>query len=166
VRYPTVLLERMVFGADTPYEARLATEPTEGRRVLAPEIAAAARRVLADVVERGTARSLGAALQQGDGPRHHVAGKTGTGDHRHETYGPGGRLIQSRVVSRAATFAFSIDDRFFGTITAYVPGPPAGQYEFTSALPVRLLQLLLPALAPVLDAPPMPAPARTAAAAR
>lgn len=164
VRYPTVLLERMVFGADTPYEARLVADPAEGRRVLAPEIAAAARRVLADVVERGTARSLGAALQQDGLPRHHVAGKTGTGDHRYETYGPGGRLIQSRVVSRAATFAFSIDDRFFGTITAYVPGPPAGQYEFTSALPVRLLQLLLPALAPVLDAPPLPATARAAAA--
>ena len=34
----------------------------------------------------------------------------------------------------------------------------AGQFEFTSALPVRLLELLLPALSPVIDNPPNPSP--------
>ena len=88
-----------------------------------------------------------------DGGRHVVGGKTGTGDHRFETYAPGRRLIESRVVNRAATFVFQIDDRFFGNLTAYVPGREAARYQFTSALPVRLFGLLLPALAPVLDAP-------------
>jgi len=55
-------------------------------------------------------------------------------------------------VERAATFAFLIDDRFFGTVTAYVAGPKAAQYEFTSALPVRLLGILLPTLSPLIDA--------------
>ena len=154
LRYPTTLVERVTLAPATPFEVRLGATPAEGRRALAPEVAAAARRALADVVERGTARRLGEARAQGAGPPHRIAGKTGTGDHRHETYGRGGRLIESRVVSRAATFAFAIDDRFFGTVTAYVPGLVAGQFEFTSALPVRLLELLLPALSPVIDSPP------------
>ena len=37
-------------------------------------------------------------------------------------------------------------------MTAYVAGPKAAQYEFTSALPVRLLGILLPALSPLIDA--------------
>lgn len=57
-------------------------------------------------------------------------------------------------MNRVATFVFLIDDRFFGTITAFVPGAEAAQYEFTSGLPVRLLGALMPALAPLLDAPP------------
>jgi hypothetical protein len=58
------------------------------------------------------------------------------------------------VVNRVATFVFLIDDRFFGTITAFVPGAAAGaQYEFTSGLPVRVLGALMPTLAPLLDAP-------------
>ena len=47
-----------------------------------------------------------------------------------------------------------IDDRFFGTITAFVPGAQAAQYEFTSGLPVRLLGALMPTLAPLLDGTP------------
>ncbi|MET0849496.1 MAG: transglycosylase domain-containing protein [Candidatus Rokuibacteriota bacterium] len=165
IRLPTVLVERLTVGAGTPYEARLARIPAEGRRVMAPEVAQTVKRALADVVEQGTARSLGEALR-GDGRARHVAGgKTGTGDHRYERYGAGGRRIDSRVVSRAATFVFAIDDRFFGTVTAYVPGRAAGSYEFTSALPVKLLGGLLPALAPVLDAPlAAPRVAATAAA--
>jgi membrane peptidoglycan carboxypeptidase len=162
IRSPTVLVEGMHFGAGTPYETRLGRAPAEGRRVLAPEVAAAVRGALTDVVEQGTARSLGEALRREAGGPRVVGGKTGTGDHRYETYGPRGRLIESRVVSRAATFVFMIDDRFFGTVTAYVPGPGARQYEFTSALPVRLLRILLPVLAPLLDSP---APA-TASGAR
>ena len=63
-------------------------------------------------------------------------------------------LIESRVVNRVATFVFMIDGRFFGTLTAYVPGQQAAQYEFTSGLPVRLLGYLMPTLAPLLDSPP------------
>ncbi|HSL49914.1 MAG TPA: hypothetical protein VK878_12675, partial [Candidatus Deferrimicrobiaceae bacterium] len=47
---------------------------------------------------------------------------------------------------RAATFVFMLDDRYFGTVTAYVPGPEAGRFHFTSALPVRVTGLLLPTL--------------------
>ena len=104
------------------------------------------------MVAQGTARGLLDFLRR-DGKGHVVGGKTGTGDHRFETYAPGRRLIESRVVNRAATFVFQIDDRFFGNLTAYVPGREAARYQFTSALPVRLFGLLLPALAPVLDAP-------------
>ena len=149
VREPVVLVERLQFAAGTPYETRMGRAPAQGRAVLAPEVAAVAKRALLDVVEQGTARSL----REAAGGRV-IGGKTGTGDHRYETYGPGGRLIQSRVVSRAATFVFEIEDRFFGSVTAYVLGPEAGQYEFTSALPVRLLRLLLPALSPLIDAEP------------
>ncbi len=41
-------------------------------------------------------------------------------------------------------------------MTAYVAGPKAARYEFTSALPVRLLGILLPALSPLIDAAPTP----------
>jgi membrane peptidoglycan carboxypeptidase len=130
---------------------------------MSPEVAAVVRGAVVDVVEKGTARGLNAALQRDRGPRHIVGGKTGTGDHRYETFAPGGRLIESRVVERAATFVFLIDDRFFGTVTAYVAGPTAARYEFTSALPVRLLGILMPALSPLLDSPPTPSlPTRTA----
>jgi hypothetical protein len=80
-----------------------------------------------------------------------VGGKTGTGDHRYEIYGPGGRLISSRVVNRTATFVFTIGDRFFGTITAFVSGPEAGNYTFTSSLPVQLLKVLAPKILPIVE---------------
>src|SRR5260221_4768890 len=123
---------------------------------------------IVDVDEKGPARGLNPALQRGDGSRHIVGGKTGTGDRRYETFAPGGRLIESRVVERVATFVFEIDDRFFGNVTAYVAGPTAARYEFTSALPVRLLGILMPALAPLIDAPPKPParPARASSTAR
>ena len=163
--YPTVLIDRVDFAADTPYETSLTRSEVAGERVMAPEVAAVVRRSVVDVVEQGTARGLNPALQREDGHRHIVGGKTGTGDHRYETFAPGGRLIESRVVERAATFVFLIDDRFFGTVTAYVAGPTAARYEFTSALPVRLLGILMPALAPLIDAPPTPSPpARSARA--
>ena len=56
---------------------------------------------------------------------------------------------------------FFLGDRFFGTITAYVPGTIAGTYHFTSALAVQLLKALEPQLDPLLEEPageaaPMP----------
>ena len=150
--YPTVLVERLAFAAGTPYEARLLRRAEgTGEQVMAPEIALVVRRALVDVVERGTAQSLRGAIQRPSGDSYVVGGKTGTGDHRYETFAPGGRLIESKVVERAATFVFLIGDRFFGTITAYVAGRQAAQYEFTSALPVHLLGILMPTLSPLLD---------------
>jgi membrane peptidoglycan carboxypeptidase len=149
--YPTVLIDRLDFAADTPYETSLTRSEVAGDQVMAPEVAAVVRRSLVEVVAQGTARGLNAALRHEGRGHHVVGGKTGTGDHRYETFAPGGRLIESRVVERAATFVFLIDDRFFGTMTAYVAGAQAAQYEFTSALPVRLLGILLPALVPLID---------------
>ena len=42
-------------------------------------------------------------------------------------------------------------DRFYGTITAFVPGEKAANYGFTSGLPVQLLKQLAPVLMPLLD---------------
>ncbi|MGZ8265612.1 MAG: hypothetical protein ACXW2I_15900, partial [Burkholderiales bacterium] len=58
---------------------------------------------------------------------------------------------KSRAVSRTATFVFYIGDRYFGVITAYVPGQTAQNYNFTSALPVQILKNLAPELNPYLD---------------
>jgi membrane peptidoglycan carboxypeptidase len=154
--YPGILIDRLDFAANTPYETSLARSEVAGEQVMAPEVVAAVRRSIVEVVEQGTARGLMPALAHGVGARHVIGGKTGTGDHRYETYAPGGRLIESRVVERVATFVFMIDDRFFGTMTAYVAGPKAARYEFTSALPVRLLGILLPALSPLIDSAPEP----------
>jgi hypothetical protein len=55
-------------------------------------------------------------------------------------------------VNRSATFVFSIDDRFFGTIIAYVPGAQAAGYDFTSGLPVQLLKVMGPKLMPLINA--------------
>ena len=51
-------------------------------------------------------------------------------------------------MSRAATFVFFLGYRFFGVVTAYVTGPEAARYEFTSALPVQVLKRLAPVLTP------------------
>jgi hypothetical protein len=41
------------------------------------------------------------------------------------------------------------EDRFFGVVTAYVSGPLAARYEFTSSLPVQVLKVLEPAPRPL-----------------
>jgi cell division protein FtsI/penicillin-binding protein 2 len=113
---------------------------------MAPAVAAVARRAIAEVVEQGTAKRLRGAFKRPDGSPMDVGGKTGTGDHRYEVYGRGGQLISSRVVSRSGTFVFFVGERHFGTLTAYVRGPEAAKYSFTSALPVQILKALVPAL--------------------
>ena len=151
VRYPAQLVQQLHFAADTPYETEFVALPGEGRRVLAPEVAAVVRAALVDVVQNGTARALQRYTTKAAGGSYLVGGKTGTGDHRFEVYASPGRLISSRVVNRVATFVFLIDDRFYGTITAFVPGEQAAHYEFTSGLPVRLLGALMPTLYPLLE---------------
>ncbi len=150
VRYPQVRFQSLHFAAGTPYETLLERPATSGERVMAPEVAAAARSALIDVVERGTAQRLKGAYRGSNGSPLVIGGKTGTGDHRREVYGRGGRLIASRVVSRSATFVFFLGERFFGTITAYVAGPEAARYKFTSGLPVQVLKSLAPTLEPLL----------------
>ena len=65
-------------------------------------------------------------------------------------------------VSRTATFVFFVGERWFGVITAYVPGATAQNYNFTSALPVQILKNLAPELNPYID--PMNAKACAGAA--
>ncbi|MGZ8188728.1 MAG: hypothetical protein ACXWTN_08220, partial [Methylosarcina sp.] len=65
----------------------------------------------------------------------------------------GHRLIESKFISRAATFAFFLGDRFFGVMTAYVAGDEAEKYHFTSSLPVQIIKFLKPTLSPLLNRP-------------
>ncbi|MDZ4804933.1 MAG: transglycosylase domain-containing protein [Candidatus Eisenbacteria bacterium] len=152
LRLPLTRIEAMHLAAGTPYEIRYEQRPVTGERVYPAELARVVRTALFDVVENGTARRAYGAFKTKDGEIIPVGGKTGTGDHRYDTYAPGGRLIESRVVNRTATFVFLIGDRFFGTLTAYVAGPKAAGYAFTSSLPVQILKTLAPALEPLITA--------------
>ena len=163
VRQPTVLLDGLDFATGTPYETRMGRAEIPPSQVIAPEIATVVRGALTQVVEGGTARGLRPALAAPGGSVHAAGGKTGTGDHRYFVYGKNGSVVESRVVSRAATFVFMIDERYFGVVTAYVPGPEAARFHFTSALPVRIVALLMPTLEQ-LARPPAADRARTAAA--
>jgi hypothetical protein len=151
VRLPTARIEELHFAADTPYETVMRRAAEQPERVMKPEVAATLKRALTDVVEHGTARRLRGAFTLRDKTALAVGGKTGTGDNRIEVFGAGGQLVRSRAVSRTATFAFFIGDRYFGAITAYVPGQTAQNYNFTSALPVQILKNLAADLNPYID---------------
>ena len=155
VRYPTRRINRLHFAAGTPYETVF--EPAIGRteRVLPEEVADVVKETIIGVVEKGTARRVKGAFKTAAGDTVILCGgKTGTGDHRFEVFGAGGKLISSRIVNRTATFAFVIGDRWFGTVVAFVPGKNAENYKFTSALPVQILKILAPSLMPVINSVP------------
>ncbi|MBI3283703.1 MAG: penicillin-binding protein [Burkholderiales bacterium] len=155
LRKPSQRIATLHFAAATPYETVLAHgRHTAGEPVLAPEVARVVAAALREVVAQGTARRARAAFTARDGSNIAVGGKTGTGDQRFDVFGAGGRLLESRYVNRSATFVFNIDQRFFGSMTAYVHGPQAKNYDFTSALPVQLLTLLAPSLMPLLEPAP------------
>ena len=158
VRLPAANLQSLHFADGTPYQTDAVFNPQTPERVVAPEIAAIVKRSLSGVVERGTGTRVKNAFTAADGTRMTVGGKTGTGDNRFDKFAPGGRLIESRAVDRTATFVFYVGDRFFGTVTAYVRGPEADKYHFTSALAVQLLKSLAPDLQPLINTPPAPAP--------
>ena len=132
--------------------------------MISPEVARIVADAIRGVVSDGTAKRVKSAFVAADGNIIAVGGKTGTGDQRFDVYGAGGRLIESRFVNRSATFVFNIGERFFGSMTAYVHGPDAAHYDFTSALPVQLLVVLAPTLMPMID-PEAAAKQRLAAAA-
>lgn len=151
VRRPTQRVGALHFARDTPYETRLEPRKAGVEQVLPAEVAATVRRALIEVVQGGTARRLNGALKDANGRAIEIGGKTGTGDHRYERTGRGGRVISERKIDRSATFVFMIGDRYFGTIMAYVHEPHAARYRFTSALPTQLLKSLGPQLLPVLQ---------------
>jgi hypothetical protein len=154
IRVPSLRLESLHFARGTPYEVLFEKKPQPGERIFPAEVAQVVRNAVIDVVENGTARRGFHIFKRPDGTFVPVGGKTGTGDHRFDTYGKGGALIESRVVNRTATFVFLIGDRYFGTVTAYVAGEKAAGYGFTSSLPVQILKTLAPALEPLVASDP------------
>ena len=148
IRQSTERIDRLGFAAGTPYATNFAKTAGEGERVMAPEVATALRGALSEVVEGGTARRLSGAFKLADGTALTVGGKTGTGDNR-IVIGRGG--TRGVAQNRTATFVFYIGPRHFGTLTAYVIGPEASNYRFTSALPVQILKSMGPVLLPYLE---------------
>jgi membrane peptidoglycan carboxypeptidase len=153
VRYPVIKVSNLTFAKDTPYETSFAHRPPKGIQLLRPEVAERVKLALKDIVQNGTARRVNGVFKDIFGRSIDVGGKTGTGDHRFDSYGRGGQLISSRVVNRTATFTFMIGDRFFGVVSAHVHGPDAAKYDFTSALAAGLLKALAPALQPLVGVP-------------
>lgn len=147
VRQPLIRTTAVDLAMDTPYETRLQRSigPT-GEQVMHPDVARALRQVLAEVVDEGTARRLSGGFRLSDGTEWRLGGKTGTGDNRIVV---GGR--PGTAMNRTATFVFALGPHHFGTITAYVVGPQAARYRFTSALPVQILRNLGPDLVAYLD---------------
>jgi membrane peptidoglycan carboxypeptidase len=151
LKRPVTDLERLRFAAGTPYETEMIYRPDVSTRVMSAEVAATLRRALAGVVDTGTAIRARGVFFGPDGRPLPIGGKTGTGDNRFESFGPGHRLIEARLVDRTATFVFFLGDRLYGTVTAFVPGPRAASYHFTSSLAVLLLTALAPELQALID---------------
>jgi membrane peptidoglycan carboxypeptidase len=142
VRLPMVRVDRLHFAEDTPYETHIGFHVDRVERVMPREVARTLQGALRDVVENGTARRAQGAFVDAGGSVLAVGGKTGTGDELADTAAAGA----AREVSRSAAFVFYIGDRFFGVVTAHVPGDMVNRYRFTSALPVQVLATLAPAL--------------------
>ncbi|MCF5547651.1 transglycosylase domain-containing protein [Pseudomonas salomonii] len=151
VRGKVLRIDSLHFGADTPYETRVVNTPDAGKRVMPSEVATALRGALSQVVDAGTAKRVSGSFVQADGTPMAMGGKTGTGDNRIEAMGAGGRVISSKAINRTATFVFYIGERYFGTLTAFVPGSSAQNFTFTSALPVQVLKGMAPILTPYLQ---------------
>ena len=159
VRRPASSLTQVHFAGNTPYETVLEPSQPKGERVLAVEVARTVRRAMGTVVEQGTARRLNGAFKLSTGEVVTAGGKTGSGDNRFETFNRAGAVVSSRATNRTATFVFYIGERYYGVITAYVQGREAGNYHFTSGLPVTILKLLAPAIVARLENKPLVQPA-------
>ena len=144
-RLPTIRIDSYHFARDTPYETRLLQQGSRGEQVMEPAVARTLRSLISDVVERGTARRLYGSYHDARGEPLVMGGKTGTGDNRSETV-RGGRVVDSQVRNRTATFVFFLGPRHFGTLTAWVNGEEARSFRFTSALPVQVLKSMAPLL--------------------
>jgi membrane peptidoglycan carboxypeptidase len=153
VRYPTVRVDTLHFAEGTPFETRLTRVPAVGAQVMDPIVASVLRHALIDVVDNGSGRRAREAFQDVDGVPLVIGGKTGTGDNRYQIFAAGGQVIESRPVNRTAAFVFFAGSRYFGVITAYVPGEEADKYRFTSALPAEILRQVGRVLGPLPDPP-------------
>ena len=150
IRYSTIGIRGLDFARGTPMETSFAAPVSQGERVLSPEITDLVLREMRGVVQNGTGRRALHAFVLPDGEEIPVAGKTGTGDNRFKVFARGGGPTGDRVVNRTAAFVFILGNRFFGTVTAFVPGEAAGGYKFTSALAVQILNDLAPRLSPLM----------------
>ena len=128
----------------------LVRPPEPGERILPRRGGGDVAAALMDVVANGTAKRASGAFVDADGK---PLGDRRQDRHRRRTgrYSP---RSKDREVSRSAAFAFFIGDRFFGVVTAHVPGDKASHYKFTSALPTQVLKVLAPALQPLITSPP------------
>lgn len=147
-RYPTRRITRLAFAGDTPYETVVEYPPATPVRVMEPEVARVLKEALGKVVSAGTAQRLGNTFLLEDGQPLPIGGKTGTGDNRIVTATAGGYRTSSRALNRTATFVFYLGDHHFGTLTAFVTGSSAGDFSFTSALPLQVLKGMAPILLP------------------
>lgn len=136
------------FAEGTPFETDIMKTSAAPVRLLSHEIAKTIQGALFNVVEEGTARRVKDLLKVPDCGNIRIGGKTGTGDNRYEVAAASGENQSSRVINRTATFVFSIGDRYYGTLTAYVPSDAAAAYGFTSALPVQVLKIIAPRIMP------------------
>ena len=148
VRLPTLRATRFHFAQGTPYETTLEPSPATGAHVMDPVVAQILRDLLSEVVSGGTARRVYGAFVNADGTHLRVGGKTGSGDNRFKTFARHGGVTSARPVNRTATFVFYIGDRYFGVLTAFVPGKDAGAYRFTSALPLAVLKIAAASINP------------------
>ncbi|MFZ2827061.1 penicillin-binding transpeptidase domain-containing protein, partial [Hydrogenophaga sp.] len=146
VRLPSRLINGVHLADGTPWATALGPTPVQGERVMEPAVARALRKALSEVVERGTARRLSGSFRTEGGDDLSPGGKTGTGDNRVVVRGRA-----TLALNRTATFVFHLGPRYFGSLTAYVVGPDAARYHFTSGLPVQILTSMAPILMPFLD---------------
>jgi len=121
VKYPVARIDELQFAAGTPYETLLRRKEFEGQKVLSSEIASVVRSALIDVSERGTAQQIRGVFIRSDGTPIAVGGKTGQAITGTTSMVEVGSSRIPRNKPRRG-IVFFIGDRFFGTITTYVPG--------------------------------------------
>jgi membrane peptidoglycan carboxypeptidase len=151
VRQKSIRVERLRFAEETPYETVLRARTDSAKRVLPSEVTQLVRRSMEDVVVNGTGRRTYHSIYDPSGKPVVIGGKTGTGDHQRKTVNARGDVVKAESVSRTATFAFLLGERFYGVIGAYVKGPEAAKFSFTSALATQAFKILAPALSPLLE---------------
>jgi cell division protein FtsI/penicillin-binding protein 2 len=133
LRSTPVRFTDIVMARGTPYARYHHIQMADPIRVMSPEIAGELKNAMIGVVEEGTARRAAHSITLDNGHVLTIYGKTGTGDNREG----------DDVKNRTATFMFNIDDRFYGTVLAYVDGPEAAHYKFTSALAAQLFKIIV-----------------------
>ncbi|MDP2205984.1 MAG: transglycosylase domain-containing protein [Alphaproteobacteria bacterium] len=167
---PATKFTDIKFGENTPYALDFKAGKADPKRVLSADVAQLVRREMQNVVELGTARRAFGSIKLSDGTVLPIGAKTGTGDNRSHTVTARGGVISSEVKSRTATLVYTIGDRFYGAMTAYVEGSEAADYKFTSGLMTQTLKAAIASeITPTLDRsygvtppPAVPAPEKPA----